>query len=593
MNQVTRLFDLLPHIRGSYQKKDDLIAGKENGAWVKYSIDDYIEMSDYVSYGLLALGVQKGDKIATISGSRPEWNFVDMGILQAGAIHVPVYPTISESDYRYILAHAEVKYVFVSGWDTYRKIEHIVGEIPSLKGVYTFKETEGVTLFSEFIALGKSNSKPKELEAIKLTIQSGDLATIIYTSGTTGNPKGVMLSHQNIIANFMACKHILPFGDEGKALSYLPLCHVYERMLTYLYQYAGISIYYAESIATISDNMKEMKPYILSTVPRLLEKIYDKIMANGLKLKGIKRMIFFWAVHLGLRYEMYGKNGIVYEAKLKIARKLVFSKWSAALGGNLKVMVSGGAALQPRLARIFWAAGIPVLEGYGLTETSPVIAVNNFEENGVKFGTVGPVISNVKVEIAEDQEILCKGPSLMLGYYKEPEITAEAIDRDGWFHTGDLGRIEPEGQLKITGRKKEIFKTSFGKYISPELIENKFKESHFIDALMVVGENQKYAAALIVPDFAFLKSWCARKEIPYTSDQEMVKHERVQSRVAKEISKFNKNFGATEQIKAFEILDKEWSVDSGELTASLKLRRLFIQDKFRSKIDKLFNRAED
>jgi long-chain acyl-CoA synthetase len=593
MNNVTRLFDLLPHIRDNYPKKDDLIAGKEAGVWVKYSIDDYIEISTQVSYGLLALGVKKGDKVATISGSRPEWNFVDMGILQMGAVHVPVYPTISESDYRYILAHAEVQYVFVSGWDTYRKIEHIVSEIPTLKGVYAFKETEGIPMFSEVVSLGKANIKSQELDNIKSSILPSELATIIYTSGTTGNPKGVMLSHQNIISNFMACKHILPFGDEGKALSYLPLCHVYERMLTYLYQYAGISIYYAESIATISDNMREMKPYILSTVPRLLEKIYDKIMANGLKLKGIKRMIFFWAVHLGLKYEMYGQNGFFYEAKLKVARKLVFSKWSAALGGNLKVMVSGGAALQPRLARIFWAAGIPVLEGYGLTETSPVISVNNFEENGVKFGTVGPVISNVKVEIAPDQEIICKGPSLMMGYYKEPEITSAAIDSDGWFHTGDLGRIEPEGQLKITGRKKEIFKTSFGKYISPELIENKFKESHFIDALIVVGENQKYAAALIVPDFAFLKSWCARKEIPYTTDIEMVQNERIQNRVGKEISKFNKFFGATEQIKAFEILDKEWTVETGELTASLKLRRLFIQDKYSDRIDRLFNKVED
>ncbi len=593
MNNVTRLFDLLPHIRDTYTKKDDLFAGKEAGVWVKYTIDDYIAISTQVSYGLMALGVKKGDKVATISGSRPEWNFVDMGILQMGAVHVPVYPTISESDYRYILAHAEVQYVFVSGWDTYRKIEHIISEIPTLKGVYAFRETEGIPMFSEVVSLGKANIEEQKLENIKSTILPTDLATIIYTSGTTGNPKGVMLSHLNIISNFMACKHILPFGDEGKALSYLPLCHVYERMLTYLYQYAGISIYYAESIATISDNMREMKPYILSTVPRLLEKIYDKIMANGLKLKGIKRMIFFWAVHLGLKYEMYGKNGFFYEAKLKIARKLVFSKWSAALGGNLKVMVSGGAALQPRLARIFWAAGIPVLEGYGLTETSPVISVNNFEENGVKFGTVGPVISNVQVEIAPDQEIICKGPSLMMGYYKEPEITSAAIDSNGWFHTGDLGRIEPEGQLKITGRKKEIFKTSFGKYISPELIENKFKESHFIDALIVVGENQKYAAALIVPDFAFLKSWCARKEIPYTTDTEMVQNERIQNRVGKEISKFNKFFGATEQIKAFDILDKEWTVETGELTASLKLRRLFIQEKYGTRIDRLFNRVED
>ena len=593
MNKVSRLFDLLPHIKDSYAQKDDLLAGKENGKWVKYSITDYIRISSEISYGLMALGVKKGDAIATIAGSRPEWNFADMAIMQAGAVHVPVYPTISESDYRYILNHAEVKYVFVSGWDTYRKIEHIVKEIPSLKGVYAFKDTEGVSPLSELIALGKANEQAEELEKIKASILPGDLATIIYTSGTTGNPKGVMLSHHNIIMNFLDCEHILPFGDEGKALSYLPLCHIYERMLVYLYHYRGVSIYYAESIATISDNMKEVKPDMLSTVPRLLEKIYDKIMANGLKLKGIKRMIFFWAAHVGLRYELDGKNGWYYEAKLKIARKLVFSKWSAALGGNLKVMVSGGAALQPRLARIFWAADIPVLEGYGLTETSPVIAVNNFGKNGTAFGTVGPVIKHADVRIANDHEILSKGPSLMLGYFKEPGLTAEAIDKDGWFHTGDLGRIEPEGQLKITGRKKEIFKTSFGKYISPELIENKFKESHFIDALIVVGENQKYAAALIVPDFAFLKSWCARKEIPYTTDAEIVNLERVQKRFAKEVHKFNKFFGATEQIKAFEIMDTEWSIDGGELTASLKLRRPFIHEKYKSRIDKVFKKMED
>jgi len=593
MNDVNRLFDLLPHIKNSYALKDDLLAGKENGVWVKYSIDDYIELADQVSYGLMALGVGKGDKVATISGSRPEWNFVDMGILQMGAIHVPIYPTISEADYKYILEHSGVRYVFVSGWDTYRKIEHIIGELPQLNGVYAFKETENVPHFRELTGKGKENPQPALLKERRDSILPDDLATIIYTSGTTGNPKGVMLSHRNIISNFMACKHILPFGDEGRALSYLPLCHVYERMLIYLYQYAGVSIYYAESIATISDNIKEVQPYMLTTVPRLLEKIYDKIMSRGLKLKGIKRMIFFWAVHLGLKYEMYGENGIFYDLKLKIARKLVFSKWLEALGGNMKVMVSGGAALQPRLARIFWAAGIPVLEGYGLTETSPVISVNNFSENGVKFGTVGPVISNVQVRIAEDQEILCKGPSLMLGYYKEPELTAEAIDADGWFHTGDLGRIEEEGQLKITGRKKEIFKTSFGKYISPELIENKFKESHFIDTLMVVGEHQKYAAAIIVPDFAFLRAWCARKEIPYTTDQEMVVNDRIQKRFVKEILKFNKFFGATEQIKAFELLENEWTVDTGELTASLKLRRPFIHEKYRARIEKLFNKGDE
>ncbi len=593
MNKVTRLFDLLPHIRDSYAQKEDLLAGKENGAWVRYSITDYIRISTQISYGLMALGVQKGDAIATISGSRPEWNFTDMAIMQTGAVHVPVYPTISESDYRYILNHAEVKYVFVSGWDTYRKIEHIIKDIPTLKGVYAFRETNGVAPLSDLIALGNANEQPAKLQEIMDGIQAGQLATIIYTSGTTGNPKGVMLSHTNIITNFLDCEHILPFGDEGKALSYLPLCHIYERMLVYLYHYRGVSIYYAESIATISDNMREIKPDMLSTVPRLLEKIYDKIMGSGLKLKGIKRMIFFWSSHLGLRHELEGKNGWYYEAKLKIARKLVFSKWSAALGGNLKVIVSGGAALQPRLAKIFWAAGIPVLEGYGLTETSPVISVNNFEKNGTKFGTVGPVIRHVDVRIAADHEILSKGPSLMLGYFKEPALTAEAIDKDGWFHTGDLGRIEPEGQLKITGRKKEIFKTSFGKYISPELIENKFKESHFIDALMVVGENQKYAAALIVPDFVFLRSWCTRKEIPYTSDAEMVQLERIQKRFAREVHKYNKFLGATEQVKAFDLLDSEWSIDTGELTASLKLRRPFIHEKYKSRIDKLFKKMED
>lgn len=593
MSKVTRLFDLLPYIKDTFTMKEDLLAGKENGSWTKYSIDDYIRISTQISYGLMSLGVEKGDKVATISGSRPEWNFADMGILMAGAIHVPVYPTISESDYRYILIHAEVKYVFVSGWDTYRKIEHILSEIPTLKGIYAFRETENIPLYTQLVELGKNNPAEAKLAMIKDAISADDIATIIYTSGTTGNPKGVVLSHKNIISNFLACEHILPFGDEGKALSYLPLCHVYERMLIYLYHYRGVSIYYAESIATISDNMREIKPDMLTTVPRLLEKIYDKIMSTGLKLKGIKRMIFFWAVHLGLHYEMYGQNGWYYEAKLRIARKLVFSKWSAALGGNLKVMVSGGAALQPRLARIFWAAGVPVLEGYGLTETSPVISVNNFGENGVKFGTVGPVISNVEVKIAEDQEILCKGPSVMLGYYKEPELTKAAIDEEGWFHTGDQGHIEPEGHLKITGRKKEIFKTSFGKYISPELIENKFKESHFIDTMMVVGENQKFAAALIVPDFVFLKTWCARKEVPYTTDAEMVNNERIRKRFAKEVSKFNKLFGATEQIKSFELMENEWTVDSGELTASLKLRRPFINEKYRAKIEKLFNRSDD
>lgn len=588
MQDVTRLFDILPHYLKSYKPKDDVLAGKDNGQWVKYSINQYISAADNISFGLLKLGLLPGDNVATISGGRPEWNLVDMGIQQAGALHVPIYPTISEKDYKYILAHAGVKVIFVSGWDTYRKIEHIVGELEGLLGIYCFKETEGVKHLGELISLGQENPEPAKVESIKAGIKTDDLATIIYTSGTTGHPKGVMLTHSNIISNFMAVKEIPPVGEEGRALSYLPLCHIYERMLVYLYQYLGISVYYAESPATVGDNLRDIKPHILSTVPRLLEKVFDRIMNSGRKLTGVKKIIFFWAVNVGKHYEMYGAKGPYFAIKLKIARKLVFSKWQEALGGNLKVIVSGGAALQPRLAHIFWAAGIPVLEGYGLTETSPVIAVNNFEENGVKFGTVGPILRNTTVKIAEDHEILCKGPGLMKGYYKEPELTSLAIDSDGWFHTGDLGTIEPEGHLKITGRKKEIFKTSFGKYVSPELVENMLKESPFIDALMVVGENQKYAAAIIAPDFNHLRSWCQIKGIPYTTNTEMIALERILKRFQKEIQKFNKLLGAAEQIKAFELLDTEWTVDSGELTATLKLRRTFLYGKYETTIDKLF-----
>jgi len=586
--EVTRIFDLLTRYKKKFKPKDDVVAGKENGEWVKYNINQYIEIVNDISYGLLKLGVKKGDNIATISNNRPEWNFIDMGILQTGAIHVPIYPTISESDYQYILNHAEVKYVFVAGKELLRKIEHILPDIPTLKGLYTFKEHEGVKHLSELIDLGKQNPESKKLESIKASIKPNEIATLIYTSGTTGNPKGVMLSHNNIISNFKAVSKIPPMGEEGKSISYLPLCHVYERMLNYLFHYIGVSIYYAENLGTIVDNIKEIKPEIMSTVPRLLEKVYDKIIAKGRKLKGIKKMIFFWSVDLGLRYELDGANGWLYEYKLKIAKKLVFKKWQEALGGNFQVMVSGGAAIQPRLARIFTAAGIPVLEGYGLTETSPVIAVSNFWKNGIKFGTVGPILKDVKVKIAEDGEILCKGPNLMLGYYKDPKLTKEAIDKDGWFHTGDIGNIEETGQLRITGRKKEIFKTSLGKYISPQLIENKFKESPFIDVIFVLGENQKYAAALVVPNFDHLRSWCQVKEIKYSSNREMLVNPVIKKRFQREIDTCNSAFGKTEQIMSFELLDSPWTVETGELTASLKLRRQFICNKYKVEIDKLF-----
>lgn len=593
MTNVTRLFDILPYYAEKYKPKDDVIAGKENGKWISYSIGQYREMANNISYALIHAGIEKGDMVATIMPSRPEWNFIDMGIMQAGAVHVPIYPTISEADYKFILNHAEVKVVFISGKDIFRKIEHIVPDVPSLKAVVAIKETEGTTRFSDFVETGKVNPALEKVEEIKSSIQEHDLATLIYTSGTTGNPKGVMLSHANILSNVKGVQHIPPIGEEGKAVSYLPLCHVYERMLNYMYQYLGISVYYAESVASIAENIREVKPHILTTVPRLLEKIYDKIVANGRKLRGIKKFFFFWALNLGLRYEMYGANGPFYEWKLRIANKLVFSKWRAALGDNLKVIVSGGAALQPRLARVFWAAGIPVLEGYGLTETSPVIAVNDFGHEGVSIGTVGKVLRGVEVQIADDGEILANGPNIMLGYYKEPELTKQAIEENGLFHTGDIGIIEPKGHLKITGRKKEIFKTSLGKYISPEQLENKFKESPFIDALMVIGENQKFAAALIVPDFNHLKNWCAVKEVPYTTDNEMVEVPRIKKRIQLEVDKFNKFFGATEQIKRIEILDKEWTVDSGELTASMKLRRKFICEKYSDRISRIFNLEEE
>ncbi|MCX6282781.1 MAG: long-chain fatty acid--CoA ligase [Bacteroidetes bacterium] len=460
--------------------------------------------------------------------------------------------------------------------------------VPSLQDIYTYRDNDGLKHLSELVELGKTRQEKDFLEKRKAEVSPDDTATIIYTSGTTGNPKGVMISHKNLISNFMACAHIPPFGEEARAISYLPLCHVYERMMNYLYQYDGISVYYAENIGTITDNMKEIHPQILTTVPRLLEKIYDKLVSTGRKQKGIKSWIFWWAFHLALRYEIKGANGWFYELKRKLYDKLVYVKWREAMGGDINIIVSGGAALQPRLSRMFSCAGIHILEGYGLTETSPVIAVSDFSENGIKFGTVGPVISNSVVKIAEDGEICVKGPGIMLGYYKEPEMTKDAVDKEGWFHTGDLGHIEPQGQLKITGRKKELFKTSFGKYVSPQPIEDKFKESQFIDQIMVVGENQKFAGALIVPDFAFLKEYCIRKEIEFTSPSAVIKNPKISKRFQAEIKKYNKLFGETEQVKSWELLDHEWTLESGEITPTLKLKRKFIHGKYKEQIDALF-----
>lgn len=582
---ITRLFDMLDRVKArEFQKV--IFAGKLNNEWNTYSSDDYLKFSTHVAYGLIKIGIKPGDKIITITNNRPEWNFLDMGIMLAGAIHVPVYPTISDSDYQYIIEHSEAKLIFCAGKELLERVGRLTSENPNILGIYTFLNISDNHLF-KLIEIGENNPAKEVLESIKSNIKTDDLATIIYTSGTTGNPKGVMLSHSNIISNLEATYKIPPHTPNYKALSFLPLCHVYERMLNYMYQYNGFSIYYVDNIATIAENIKEVKPNIMSTVPRLLESIFDKIMLKGRKMSFPINHIFFWAVNLGLEYEIEGKSWW-YNLQLFIARKLVFKKWKAGLGGNLDIIVSGGAALQERLARVFWAAGFRVLEGYGLTETSPVIAVNNFEPNGIKFGSVGPPILNTQIKIADDGEILCKGPGIMLGYYKEPKLTEETIV-DGWFKTGDIGRIEPKGQLKITDRKKEIFKTSAGKYIAPQVIENKFKESPFIEQIIVVGENQKYPAALIVPNFFHLKSYCNVKHIPYSTDQEMVENSILIKRIGKEVDKYNKFFGEAERIVRYELLSESWTIAGGEFTPTLKLRRSIIQNKYAEKIELLFD----
>ena len=584
--EVKRIFDLLPRYENNFKPKEDVLAGKIDGKWVKYDIKTIREIVDNISFGLMKLGIKKGDKIATISPNRPEWNFVDHAILQLGAIHVPVYPTISESDYKYILDESDVKYIFISGKDIWRKIEHILPKIKNVKGVYTFNDLEGQKHYKELIELGKANRDTDALEAAKKAVLPDDVATMIYTSGTTGDPKGVMLTHNNILSNVSAVYHIFPVDEYSKGVSYLPLCHVYERTNIYVYLYLGVSIYYAENMGTIAANIQEVKPHILTTVPRLLEKVYDKILAKGRKLTGLKHQLFFWAVRLGEKYE-YDISNPFYLAQLKIADKLIFSKWREALGGNMRAIISGGAAIQPRLARVFNAAGLPTLEGYGMTESSPVIAVNTFDKGQRKIGTVGPPLKNLQVKISDEGEIMVKGPSIMKGYYKKPELTKEVIE-DGWLHTGDKGVIDEDGMLKITGRLKEIFKTSMGKYISPALIENKFKESAFIDQIMVVGENQKFAAALIVPDFEYVKQWCNLHDIKFEGNKQIIQNKTFRDRLKKEITEYNKHFGDFEKIKKFELIDHEWSIDTGEITANLKLKRRYIHKKYEDMINGLF-----
>ena len=588
---ITRLFDVLYYQEKMYPQGIAL-SGKDGGTWKHYSILEYIDNVWAVSRGLLELGIAPGDKIAMISNNRPEWNFMDMGILQVGAINVPIYPTASEADYEYIMNDAQVKLVVVSDQELYDKVMRVKSSVPSIQEVYTFNTIPGAKHYSEIMLLGDGKSDDPVEERMN-NVQPEDLATLIYTSGTTGQPKGVMLTHKNIVSNAINCTERFPCQPGKRALSFLPVCHIYERMLIYLYTLKGVEIHYAESMDTIVANMQEVKPNVFTAVPRLLEKVYDRIITKGRELTGIKKKLFFWAVELGHIYEPYGANGWWYELKLKIARKLIFSKWRAALGGEVELVASGSAALQPRLARVFLAAEINVMEGYGLTETSPVISVSQMDHKGLRIGSVGRVIPETTVKIAADGEILVKGPNVMLGYYNKPEQTALAIDADGWFHTGDIGELSDDNFLKITDRKKEIFKTSGGKYIAPQVIENKFKESPFIEQIAVIGENQKHPSALIVPAFELLKKWCAEKQIEYTTPEQIIQKPVIIQRFEQEVMKYNQEFGNWEQIKKFELLPHEFSISGGELTPTLKLKRKAINEKYEALINKIYNQETE
>ncbi len=587
MQEPRLLFELLEHQQRRHPL-DYAFAAKEQGTWKRYSTAQSLDEINQVALGLLAIGLQPGDRIATVSNNRPEWNFLDLGMLQVGGVHVPLYPTITDQDYRYILEHAEVRWVMVSDASLYERIAPIAREFPHIAGVYTFNRVPGAQHWSEIKAAARPDLN-QELANRRAAIQKEDTATIIYTSGTTGFPKGVMLSHHNIMSNLLEAAVRVPCKAGDKSLSFLPLNHIYERMLTYMMMYSSIGIHYAESMETIGENLKEIKPQVFSTVPRLLEKVYDKIVAKGMELTGLKRKLFFWALDLGLRYEFKEANGWWYETQLKWANKLIFSKWREALGGNVQAIVSGAAALQPRLARVFWAAKIPVLEGYGLTETSPVIAVNYLATGQVEFGTVGPVLDSVELRIAEDGEILCKGTNIMQGYYKDEALTREVIDPDGWFHTGDIGTLTAQGNLKITDRKKEIFKTSGGKYIAPQAMENKFKESIYIEQLMVCGENQKHPSALIVPAWEVLNDWATKNGLGDPSPSALVQNPQVIALLQSEVDRFNKEYGQWEQVKKFTLLPVTWTVESGELTPTMKLKRKFIVGKFQKEHDALYS----
>jgi long-chain acyl-CoA synthetase len=590
MTNITRLFDF-PYYQLEKHNLSDALVTKYNNEWVKTSTKEYLEKANALSRGLLRLGVNKNDKIAIISSTnRTEWHITDIGVLQTGVQTVPMYPTITSEDYEYILNHSESSYCFVSDQEVYDKLIAVKKNIPNLKEIFSYNTIKGCKNWQEILELGADESNQDVVEDRKNNVATTDLATIIYTSGTTGKPKGVMLTHQNIVSDVLMSAPRVPLrAGSTRALSFLPICHIFERMLTYLYQYYGISIYFAESIEKISDNLKEVHPHVMSVVPRLLEKVYDKIYAKGADLTGVKKKLFFWALDLGMNYKPYQENGFLYEFKLKIARKLIFSKWQEALGGELELLVSGSAALQPRLTKVFTAAGIPVMEGYGLTETSPVISVNDMRNKGFRAGTVGKVLDGIEVKIAEDGEILCKGPNVMLGYYKD-EAQSNEVLKDGYFHTGDIGEFDNEGFLKITDRKKEMFKTSGGKYVAPQLLENTFKQSRFIEQVMVIGDGEKMPAAFIQPSFDFIKEWGLKHPEAKlgTTNEEIITNPALLKRIQEEIEQYNERFGNWEKVKRFELTPDIWSIDAGHLTPTMKLKRKVIKEKYNDLYIKIY-----
>jgi len=587
--QTTRIFDVLDRYRDKFPK-DDALCFKQNGAWVKFSSQDYIEYSYNFCYGLYELGYRKGDKIVTVTNSRPEWNFIDTGMTMLGIVHVPVFTSLNSAEYEYIIRVSGAKMIIISDKKLLNTVSPAVKNIGPSIPLYTFDEITGAMNWLDIINKGKSCSgKTKQIvEVIKNQITPEDIATLIYTSGTTGKPKGVMLSHRNLVSNFISAAVVFNLKPADKYLSILPLCHVGGRLGNYQTQYSGTSIYYAENMGSIAQNMAEIKPDGFDAVPRILEKFYDVIISKGKKLSGIKKSLFFRAVDLGLKYKPFGENGWFYELKLKMADKLIFSKWRAALGGNVRIVGCGGASLPSRLERIFWAAGIKIINMYGLTETSPIITINRTHKDGAKLGSVGRVIEGVEVRIADDGEILCKGPNVMVGYYNDPVLTKSVFDDDGWFHTGDIGYLEENGFLMVTDRKKEIFKLSNGKFIAPQLIENMFKESFAIDQIMIVGEHEKFASALISPNFKYFDEWKKENNISFSDSVEMIRLPEINSLFNSEVEAINKRLSPPERINRFRLVPDEWSPASGELSPTLKLRRQFISNKYREILEQIY-----